>query len=118
MSLELGMIATHIPHICHEDSVKEYHKPLVAAMHKAAGIVESVNPDVIVLSSCHWISTFHHYVDATPRHKGVLTALECPDLLRDVPYDFQGNEELAKQLISQGQEAGLSVREVNDSNYS
>ncbi len=118
MSLELGMIATHIPHICHEEMVKEYHKPLVAAMHEAADIVASVNPDVVVLSSCHWISTFHHYVDAAPRHKGILTALECPDLLRDVPYDYQGNEELARQLIKQGQEAGLSVREVNDANYS
>ncbi len=118
MGIELGIITTHIPHICFEDKVKEYHKPLVAAMHEAADVLASVNPDVVILSSCHWISTFHHYVNVSPRHKGILTALECPDLLRDVPYDFFGDEELAKQLVEAGQKAGLSVRPVDEPTYS
>jgi len=36
--------------------------------------VSDARPDVIVINSCHLITTFPTVVDGTPRHRGVLTA--------------------------------------------
>jgi 3,4-dihydroxyphenylacetate 2,3-dioxygenase len=76
--------------------------------------IKEINPDVIVLVSCHWPSTFFHYVDCTPVHKGILTAFEAPDLIKDVPYHFPGDEKLANELVKAGEEAHLQVQGVND----
>ncbi|ADI27034.1 putative oxidoreductase [Geobacillus sp. GHH01] len=117
MSLELAMLVPHTPRMCFEDRTPEFQHELVKGMHEVAKIIEQVKPDTLVLISCHWMSSFDHFVDATPRHKGVLTAVECPDLIADVPYDYPGDEELGKQLVKAGKEAGLRVVEVNDPTY-
>jgi 3,4-dihydroxyphenylacetate 2,3-dioxygenase len=117
MTIELGMLVPHTPRMCHEDLTPKFQKELVTAMHQAAKVIESVKPHAIVLISCHWMSSFHHLVDATPQHKGILTAFECPELISDVPYDYPGDEELASQLVEAGQKAGLSVVKVNDPTY-
>ncbi|MBN2910852.1 extradiol ring-cleavage dioxygenase [Polycladomyces sp. WAk] len=117
MSIELGLLVPHTPRMCHEDRTPEFQKELVKGMHSVARIIEKIKPDAIVLVSCHWLSSFHHFVDATPVHKGVLTAFECPELISDVPYQYPGDEQLAGQLVEAGQKAGLPVVKVNDPTY-
>lgn len=117
MALEMGVLTPHVPRICHEDKVPNFQKDMVKGMKKVSGKIYDVKAEAIVLVSCHWPSTFHHFVDGTPRHKGVLTAIECPEMISDVSYDYPGDEELAKQLVEAGQEAGLSIINVNDPTY-
>jgi len=75
---------------------------LVAQGRHLAG----ARPDVVVLNSCHLVSTFPTVVDGTPRHRGVLTAQEAPDLIRGVEYDFPGDYELGSALVDRGRAAG------------
>jgi 3,4-dihydroxyphenylacetate 2,3-dioxygenase len=103
--------------MCHEDQTPEFQKELVEGMQSVARVIESIKPDAIVLVSCHWLSSFHHFVDATPMHKGVLTAFECPELISDVHYQYPGDEQLASQLVEAGQKVGLPVVKVNDPTY-
>ncbi|MBA4493562.1 extradiol ring-cleavage dioxygenase [Paenactinomyces guangxiensis] len=117
MTIELGMLVPHTPRMCHEDQAPEFQKELVQGMHQAAKSIESVKPDAVVLISCHWASSFYHYVDATPEHKGVLTAFEDPKLISNVPYHYPGDEQLASQLVEAGQKARLPVVKVNDPTY-
>lgn len=117
MTIELGVITPHVPRICFEDKAPDFYKPMIEGMKKAAKEIESIKPDAVVLISTHWQSTFDHYVDVTPRHQGVLTAFECPDLISDVPYDYPGDETLASQLVDAGNNAGLRVVKVNDPTY-
>ncbi|MFC3885128.1 extradiol ring-cleavage dioxygenase [Bacillus songklensis] len=117
MTLELGMLVPHTPRMCFEDQAPEFQKELVEGMHKTAKVIESIQPDAIVLISCHWMSSFHHFVDATPEHKGVLTAFECPELISDVPYHYPGDEQLATELVEAGKAAGLPIVKVNDPTY-
>ena len=117
MTIELSMLVPHVPSMCHEDQVPDFQMDMVSGMKEAAKDIARLNPDVIVLVSCHWPSTFLHYVDCTPIHKGILTALDAPDLVKEVPYHFPGDEELAKQLVKAGQDAGLQVGGVNDPYY-
>jgi 3,4-dihydroxyphenylacetate 2,3-dioxygenase len=56
-------------------------------------------------------------VDGTPRHRGVLTAQEVPELIHGVEYDFPGDYDLAAALIDRGEAAGLQCVLANDIHY-
>lgn len=79
--------------------------------------VAAAKPDVIVINSCHLIATFPTVVDGTPRHRGVLTAQEAPELIHGAEYDFPGDWELASALIDRGKAAGLQCTLANDVHY-
>lgn len=117
MPLEFSVLTPHSPRICHEENVPDFQKDMVEGMKKVGKIIEETKPDAIILVSCHWVSSFNHYVDSTPNHKGVLTAFECPDLITDVPYEFPGDEELANQLAEEAGKLGLDVKPINDPTY-
>ena len=73
--------------------------------------------DVIVINSCHLVTTFPTVVDGTPRHRGVLTAQEVPELIHGVEYDFPGDYDLAAAMIDRGAAAGLQCVLANDIHY-
>src|SRR5437867_5357047 len=79
--------------------------------------VAEARPDVFVINSCHLITTFPTVVDGTPRHRGVLTAQEAPELIRGVAYDFPGDRELGSALIERGRAAGLQCVLADDVHY-
>lgn len=117
MTIELSMLVPHVPSICHEDQVPDFQRDMVLGMKQVSKEIDRIKPDVIVLVSCHWPSTFFHYVDSTPSHEGILTAFEAPDLIKNVSYHFPGDHGLANELVKAGQEAGLQVQGVNDPYY-
>ncbi|WP_102027624.1 extradiol ring-cleavage dioxygenase [Salirhabdus sp. Marseille-P4669] len=117
MSIELSMLVPHVPSLCHRDQVPEFQQDMAVCMEQLSEKVKDINPDVIVLVSCHWPSTFFHYVDCTPEHQGKLTSTEAPDLIKNVPYYWPGDPELGEELVKAGQEAGLAVQGVNDPYY-
>lgn len=117
MSLELGILTPHSPRICHEEMVADFQREMVDGMKVVGKQITDMKPDAIVLVSCHWQSSFIHFVDATPVHRGVLTAFECPELISDVPYEHPGDPVLAHQFVVEGEKAGLKVYEVNDPTY-
>lgn len=77
----------------------------------------AARPDVIVINSCHLVTTFPTVIDGTPRHRGVLTAQEAPELIHGVEYDFPGDYDLAAALIDRGRSAGLQCVLANDIHY-
>lgn len=117
MTIELSMLVPHMPSMCHEGQVPEFQKDMAVALKEIGKQLKEIKPDVIVLVSCHWPSTFFHYVDCTPVHKGILTAFEAPDLIKDVPYHYPGDESLANELVKAAENEGLEVQGVNDPFY-
>ena len=101
MSIELSMLVPHAPSLCHEDQVPDFQQNIVAGFKEVSKEISQIKPDVIVLVSCHWPSTFAHYVDCNPVHQGFLTAQEAPDMIKDVPYHYPGDEALANNLFKQ-----------------
>ncbi|MCM3116966.1 extradiol ring-cleavage dioxygenase [Neobacillus sp. MER 74] len=112
MSIELSMLVPHAPSLCHEDKVPDFQQNIVAGLKEVAKEIAQIKPDVIVLVSCHWPSTFAHYVDCNPVHKGLLTAQEAPDMITDVPYNYPGDENLGKKLVEAGKAANIPVEGV------
>lgn len=117
MSLELTILGSHTPRMCYEDKVPEFQKELVAAMHRASERLYAVRPEVLVLVYTHWVASFNHYIDATPVHEGVLTAMECPDLISNLHYRYPGDNALARALVEAGRAEGLPVIAVEDPTY-
>ena len=114
MTIELSMLVPHVPSICHEDQAPDFQQGIIDGLKEVSKEIAQIRPDVIVLVSCHWPSTFAHYVDCNPVHKGLLTATEAPDLIKDVPYHYPGDEELANKLVQAGKDACLAVEGVHD----
>ena len=114
MTIELSLLVPHVPSMCHKESVPEFQQHMADAMEQLGEQLKQSKPDAIVLVSCHWPSTFFHYVDATPVHKGILTAFEAPDLIKDVPYSFLGDTELANELVQAAEQKDLAVVGVDD----
>ncbi len=79
--------------------------------------VTAMQPDVIIINSCHLITTFPTVVDGTPRHRGVLTAQEAPELIHGVEYDLPGDYALASELVDRGRAAGLPCTLAADVHY-
>lgn len=117
MSLQMALLAAHVPSICHEENAPDFQLELTKGLHLMRERIREMNTEVVVLMSCHFPATFHNYVDATPRHQGVLTAVECPDLISDVPYNYPGDEVLADQLVAAGKQAGLPTIAIKDPTY-
>ena len=107
MSIELAALVPHTPRMCFEDKTPDFQRELVKGMKRLSRIIERIEPDAVVLISCHWTSSFDHLIDAAPDHQGVLTALECPNLISDVPYSYPGDTELAMHLAEAGAKGGF-----------
>ena len=114
MTIELSLLVPHVPSMCHKENVPAFQQQMAEAMEQLGEQFKQSKPDAIVLVSCHWPSTFFHYVDATPVHKGILTAFEAPDLIKDVPYEFLGDAELANELVQAAVHQELEVVGVDD----
>ena len=116
-------LSVHTPRYCTYDAAfanrlahpdfQAVRDGLVEQGHHVAGLA----PDVIVINSCHLITTFPTVVDGTPRHRGVLTAQEAPELIHGVAYDFPGDFTLAAALIERGGSQGLQCVLANDVHY-
>ncbi|WP_374723922.1 DODA-type extradiol aromatic ring-opening family dioxygenase [Calidifontibacillus erzurumensis] len=117
MSIELCVLAPHVPSIIYEEEAPDYQKDMVQAMKNVGEEIERMNPDGIVIVSCHWQTTFFHYVNCTPVHKGNLSAHEIPHMIRAVPYHFPGDSELGAKLVEEGEKAGIDVIAIEDPDF-
>ena len=62
--------------------------------------------DVIVINSCHLVTTFPTVVDDTPRHRGMLTAQEVPELIHGVGTILETGRSFAATVYAYGPSSG------------
>jgi 3,4-dihydroxyphenylacetate 2,3-dioxygenase len=101
----------------YEDQAPDYQVPIVKAFHQQCQLIKDIKPDVIVIISSHFLTNWKHYVDATPRHDGFLTAREHPDMIANVQFQYPGDEELGKELEKAGSEADIPAVAFNEPTY-
>jgi 3,4-dihydroxyphenylacetate 2,3-dioxygenase len=123
MSLAGVFLSVHTPRYCTLEAAfegklaSEVFRPVREGMIAQGQEVARARLDVVAINSCHLISTFPTVVDGTPRHQGVLTAQEAPELIRGVAYDYPGDYELAARLIARGKADGRQCVLANDVHY-
>jgi 3,4-dihydroxyphenylacetate 2,3-dioxygenase len=118
-----AFLTVHTPRYCTYEAAfegklaSEVFRPVRDGLVKQGRDVAEMRADVVVINSCHLISTFPTVVDGTPRHRGVLTAQEAPELIHGVAYDYPGDYELAAALVARAKAHGHQCILANDIHY-
>jgi 3,4-dihydroxyphenylacetate 2,3-dioxygenase len=121
--LAAAFLTVHTPRYCTLEAAiegrlaSEVFRPVREGLVAQGAEVARARLDVAVINSCHLITTFPTVVDGTPRHQGVLTAQEAPELIHGVAYDYPGDYDLAARLVARARAAGLSSVLANDVHY-
>jgi 3,4-dihydroxyphenylacetate 2,3-dioxygenase len=63
--------------------------------------LDRLRPDTIVVFDSHWFTTFEHIVSAHERRRGQYTSDELPRGMAGMPYDFDGDPELADAIAAE-----------------
>jgi len=67
---------------------------------------EALRPDLWVIVSTHWVSTFDWFTTCQPQHKGLCVAQEAPNLIPGLAYNYRGDPEFGAALVDAWKEAG------------
>lgn len=100
-------LASHTPRIGVKNKAPEFLHGVVAGEYALGEAIRSMRPDVIVLQSAHWVTTFTWYVTCQPRHRGVCVSDELPDLIPGLLYDRPGDPDFARLLVDEIKAKGL-----------
>jgi 3,4-dihydroxyphenylacetate 2,3-dioxygenase len=68
-----------------------------------ADVLDRLRPDTVVVMDTHWEVTFEHVITAHERRTGTFTSGELPRGMRQVPYDFRGDPELAAAVAKEAE---------------
>ena len=100
-------VAPHTPRMANEEKTPDFIRPLIAGAREMGEVLRALNPDLFVVNSTHWVSTFNWYATCQPIHEGVCVADEAPDMISGISYKRTGDPDFAQAFIDT-----LSERDV------
>jgi 3,4-dihydroxyphenylacetate 2,3-dioxygenase len=77
-------------------------------------VFDRLDPDTIVIVDSHWVSTVEHVLSAHSHRTGKMTSSELPRGMAGVPYDYEGDPELARLAAKLGEELGTPTHATDD----
>ncbi|HKI99258.1 MAG TPA: hypothetical protein VKB51_12360 [bacterium] len=96
-------LATHSPRMAAQ--APAFMADLVAGARAMGEHVRAARPDVLVVQSAHWLTTFHWYVTCQREHVGTCVATEAPDMIPGIPYHRRGDPELGRAIAEEADKA-------------
>ena len=109
-----SVVAPHTPRIGIEANAPAFQLGLIKGLREMGDELRAMKPDLFVLLSSHWVSTFNWYTTAHAQHEGICIADEAPDLIPGVSYSRKGDPEFAQVLAGQMKDNDIPCG-VNDS---
>ena len=94
-----SIITSHTPRMGVEENAPAFVKPLIDGSRDLGVWIRSQDPDVVVVHTTHWVSTFNWYATCQFVHEGRCVAEEAPELIGGLPYRYRGDPEFARALI-------------------
>jgi len=77
-------------------------------------VFDRLQPDTLVIIDSHWESTVEHILSAHEHRSGHMTSSELPRGMAGIPYDYDGDPELAKLAAKIGDELGTPTHASQD----
>jgi 3,4-dihydroxyphenylacetate 2,3-dioxygenase len=77
-------------------------------------VFDRLAPDTIVIIDSHWASTVEHILSAHAHRSGRMTSSELPRGMAGIPYDYDGDPELARLAALLGDELGTPTHATDD----
>jgi len=90
------IIASHTPRMAIEEKAWDFTTGLIQGLRDMGKAAKALKPDLFVVNTTHWITTFDWVFTAHQQNKGVCIAEEAPHLVPGVPYDYKGDPEFSK----------------------
>src|SRR5262245_35241995 len=86
-------------------------------MKQMGQALRSLRPDLFVVNSAHWVSTFNWYATLQDPHRGVCVAAEAPDLMPGTPYERTGEPAFARAFVEELKAAGIPALPNDSPHY-
>ncbi len=117
-----GIIATgivaHVPTLSRADITPPYQNTLVEGERRLGEKLRALKPDLWVIVSTHWVSTFNWFATLQAEHKGVCVADEAPDLIPGLHYRYPGDPQFAEALVEEWQSSNIPAQRNSTEHYS
>jgi len=116
-----GVIATgvvaHVPTLSRADITPPYQRTLVEGERRLGEKLRALKPDLWVVISTHWVSTFNWFATCQNEHKGICVADEAPDLIPGIAYRYPGDPEFAETLLDEWKLANIQAQRNTTQHY-
>ena len=116
-----GVIATgvvaHVPTLSRADITPPYQRTLVEGERRLGEKLRALKPDLWVVISTHWVSTFNWFATCQNEHKGICVADEAPDLIPGTEYRYPGDPEFAEALLDEWKLANIQAQRNTTQHY-
>jgi len=112
-----GVVA-HVPTLSRAEITPEYQNTLVEGERRLGKQLRALKPDLWVVISTHWVSTFNWFTTLHESHQGICVAEEAPDLIPGIPYEYKGDPEFASALLKEWTGRGIPCQENKTAHYS
>lgn len=96
-----SIITTHSPRIGIEAKAPDFTRGLIQGIRLLGEDVRGAKPDVVVVISTHWVTTFPWYATCQSVQEGICVADEAPDLIPGIPYKWQGDPVLGRAIVDE-----------------
>jgi 3,4-dihydroxyphenylacetate 2,3-dioxygenase len=100
-------VAPHAPRLGVEERVPDFQRGLLDGMKQMGQALRELRPDLFVVNSAHWVSTFNWYATLQDPHRGICIADEAPDLMPGTPYERKGDPTFARAFVAELAAAGI-----------
>ena len=77
-------------------------------------VFETLDYDTVVVLDSHWATTVEWVVTSHDRRHGLFTSEELPRGMKQIPFDFAGDPELANTLGNLGEKHGTWITPIDD----
>ena len=74
-------IVAHVPTLSRAEITPEFQNTLVEGERRLGERLRALKPDLWVVVSTHWVSTFNWFATLQVNHEGICVADEAPDLI-------------------------------------
>jgi 3,4-dihydroxyphenylacetate 2,3-dioxygenase len=114
------VVVPHAPRLGFRDQAPPFGLPLIDGCIALGEDVrrDTPKPDLIVVNSTHFVSTFNWQALVQPEHKGHCVAEEAPDLIGGVPYHYKGDPVFARAMKDEINALGYPCVENASPHYS
>jgi len=111
-------IAAHVPSLGAEATIPDFQRGLVKGLRELGAAIRSMKPDVLVIESAHWVSTFNWFATLQDPHRGVCVATEALELIPGTPYERRGDPVFGTALIEAFKPHGVPAFPNSSPHYS
>ena len=111
-------VVAHVPTLSRAEITPDFQHTLVDGERRLGQTLRaSLTPDLWVIASTHWVSTFNWLSTCQPKHDGVCVADEAPDLIPGMPYHYRGDPEFASALVDEWKHIEIPAARNESSHY-